>query len=79
MGVLDELQPQDLLLSRAIEVAEEISALPHSIYARIKRELRGAALARIDDAISNRNESMLDLWLGAETRAASANALKRKN
>ena len=77
MGVLDELQPPELLLPRAIEVAQEMTALPHSAYGRIKRELRRAALSRIDDAINNRNEPMLESWLSAETRAASAEALKR--
>ena len=77
MGVLDELQPPELLLPRAIEVAQEMAALPHSAYGRIKRELRRAALARIDDAINNRKEPMLDSWLSSETRAASAEALKR--
>ena len=76
MGVLDELRAAELLLPRAIEVAHEMAALPHSIYGRIKRELRGVALARIDDAINNRNEPMLESWLGDETRAASAEALK---
>jgi enoyl-CoA hydratase/carnithine racemase len=78
MGVLDELQPPELLLPRAIEVAQEMAALPHSVYGRIKRELRREALARIEDAISNRKEPMLDSWLSDETRAASAEALKRK-
>jgi enoyl-CoA hydratase/carnithine racemase len=79
MGVLDELQPPELLLPRAIEVAQEMAALPHDIYGRIKRELRRAALARIDDAIRDRKEPMLDSWLGAETQAASAQALKRED
>jgi enoyl-CoA hydratase len=78
MGVLDELQAPELLLPRAIEVAQEMAALPHTIYGRIKRELRRAALARIDDAISNRNEPMLETWLSDETRAASAEALRRE-
>ena len=78
MGVLDELQPPELLLPRAREVAQEMAALPHSIYGRIKRELRRAALARIEDAINNRKEPMLESWLSAETRVASAEALKRK-
>ena len=78
MGVLDELQPPERLLPRAMEVAQEMAALPHSIYGRIKRELRGAALARIEDAITNGKEPMLDSWLSAETRLASAEALKRK-
>jgi enoyl-CoA hydratase len=78
LGVLDELQPSDLLLARAIEVAQEMAALPHLIYGRIKRDLRGPALARIEDAISSRKEPMLDSWLSSETQAASAEALKRK-
>jgi enoyl-CoA hydratase len=78
MGVLDELQSPDLLLSRAIEVAEEMAALPRDVFGRIKRQLRAAALARIDDAMSHRKEPMLDMWLTDETRAASAEALKRK-
>jgi enoyl-CoA hydratase len=78
MGVLDELQSPDRLLARAMEVATEMAALPRSSYRRIKRGLRAQALASIDDAISNRNEPMLDSWLSDETRTASAEALKRK-
>lgn len=77
MGVLDELQPADRLLARAVEVAREMAALPRSTYSRIKRSLRSQALALIDDAISNRNEPMLETWLSDETRIASAEALKR--
>jgi enoyl-CoA hydratase len=79
MGVLDELQSPDLLLPRAVGVAEELAALPRSVYRRIKRQLRAAALAKIDDAISNGNEPMLESWLSTETQAASAQALKREN
>lgn len=79
MGVLDELQSPGRLLPRAIEVAQEMAALPHSIYGRIKRQMRSAALAQIDDAISNRNEPMLDSWLSTETSTASAKALKPDN
>lgn len=78
-GVLDELQPSERLLARAIEVAEEMAALPHTVYARIKRDLRGPALARIEDAIKNGNEPMLESWLNSETQVASAEALKRRD
>ena len=77
MGVVDELKPPEQLLPRSIEVAQEMASLPRSIYARIKRDLRAAALARIDDAIKNRNEPMLESWLNEETRAASADALRK--
>jgi enoyl-CoA hydratase/carnithine racemase len=78
MGVLDELQPPERLLPRAIEVATEMAALPRLIYGRVKRQLRAAALAQIDDAIRAGNEPMLDSWLSAETSVASSEALKRK-
>jgi enoyl-CoA hydratase len=78
MGVLDELQPADRLLTRAMEVAREMAALPRSTYVRIKRSLRSQALALIDDAISNGNEPMLESWLSDETLIASAEALKKR-
>jgi enoyl-CoA hydratase len=79
LGVLDELHPVNLLVSRAMEIAEEMAALPNQIFSRIKRQLRAATLSRIDDAMSHRKEPMLDSWLTDETRAASAEALKRRN
>jgi len=78
-GVLDELQPPDRLLDRALEVAREMAALPRGTYARIKRTMRGPALARIDDAVLNQTEPMLEAWLGDETRKAASEALKKTN
>lgn len=77
-GVLDELQPPELLLDRAMEVAREMATLPRATYARIKRDLRAHARSRVDDAIDNRNEPMLESWLGAETLEAASEALKKK-
>jgi len=76
-GMLDELQPPEQLLSRATEIAAEMAALPRSAYGRIKRQLRSAALARIDDAVNKQNEPVLDSWLNAETASASAEVLAR--
>jgi enoyl-CoA hydratase len=74
-GLLDELQPAEQLLSRATEIAEEMAALPRTSYGRIKRQMRAAALARIDDAVNSQNEPVLDSWLNAETASASAEVL----
>jgi enoyl-CoA hydratase/carnithine racemase len=78
-GVLDELQLPDRLLDRALEVAREMAELPRETYARIKRTMRGPALARIDDAVLNQTEPMLESWLGDETRKAASEALKKTN
>jgi enoyl-CoA hydratase len=79
MGVLDELQPATRLVPRAIEIARELAALPASAYGISKRQMRSTALARIDDAITNRREPMLESWLSSETRSASTAALKQKD
>ena len=78
-GVLDELQPPDRLLDRALEVAREMAELPRETFARIKRTMRGPALARIDDAVLNQTEPMLESWLSDETRKAASEALKKTN
>ncbi|HKP11641.1 MAG TPA: enoyl-CoA hydratase/isomerase family protein [Blastocatellia bacterium] len=76
-GMLDELQPEERLLARATEIAEEMASLPRTAYGRIKRQMRAAALARIDDAVNNDREPVLDSWLGEETASASAQVLAR--
>lgn len=43
LGVLDELQPPERVLDRALEVARELGALPAEAFRRTKRELRGHA------------------------------------
>lgn len=77
-GMLDELQPVEQLLKRAMEVAREMTSLPRSTYVRIKRQLRAGAISRIEDAINNNNEPMLESWLGAETIEGASEALKKK-
>jgi len=74
-GALDELQPAARLLSRAREVAEEMATLPRAAYGKIKRHLRAQALAKIEDALVNQNEPMLNSWLDDETAQASAAVL----
>jgi enoyl-CoA hydratase len=76
-GVLDELQPAGDLLHRATEVARELGALPRDTYARVKLTMRAAALAKIDDAVRNKREPMLESWLGDETRKGASEALKK--
>ena len=75
-GVLDELQPADALLPRALALAGELAMLPRAAYGRIKRQLRGPALERIDAAISG-EDPLVSAWIGAETAPAAADVLGR--
>ena len=74
-GMLDELQPIENLLPKALEIAEEMASLPRQTYGRIKRQMRAAALAKIDDALTGGNEPLLQGWLSGEMVSASAEVL----
>ncbi len=45
LGVFDEVVDGPQVLERAVAVAGEMAAMPGEVYARTKRDLRGAALA----------------------------------
>ena len=47
LGVFDELAEPDDVLPRALELATSPAAFPREIYARTKRELRGATATRL--------------------------------
>ena len=76
-GLVDELQPSARVVPAAIEVARDLAGIPPDAYARIKRQLRGATIARIDDIIANGSDPLLESWLTAEAPAASAALLRR--
>jgi enoyl-CoA hydratase/carnithine racemase len=50
LGAFDEALAPDAVVDRALEVAQELAALPAEIYARTKAELRAATLADLRSA-----------------------------
>lgn len=76
-GLLDELVAQDRVLDRAIEVARDMAGMPGDSYARIKRQIRQAALARIEEVVSRDLDPMLEGWLSPQAQRASAAQLSR--
>jgi enoyl-CoA hydratase len=76
MGVLDELVPPDQVLTRAVAVARDLASMPRDAYARIKRQLRGPAFARIEAIAVGQADPMLAGWLGTETATAAASVLR---
>jgi enoyl-CoA hydratase len=71
-GMLDELQPAGAVLERALEVAAELASTPADGYRRIKRQLRGAAIRRIEQLIATDADPLLEDWLSPEAREAAA-------
>ena len=53
LGVFDELAEPDDVLPRALELAASLAAFPPELYARTKRELRGATTARLRAAATD--------------------------
>ena len=77
-GVLDEIRPTHEVLSRAIEVARDFTGLPGEAYARIKRQLRGESIARMEEVIRTGSDPLLQMWIAEEGRIASARQLERE-
>ncbi|MBI5505903.1 MAG: enoyl-CoA hydratase/isomerase family protein [Deltaproteobacteria bacterium] len=75
-GVLDELQPPDRVLPVAIERAHEMAAMPVQGYAKIKRQLRSEALARIEEILAGGTDPMLRSWVTEGAGEAAAALLR---
>jgi len=61
LGVFDEVHEPDSVLPRAVELATGLAALPAEVYARTKRELRGATAARLREAAAT--DPLLVRWV----------------
>jgi len=72
--VLDELQPPERVVARALEVARERAAFPASGFSRVKRQARATALAAIRRAAAG-DDPLAGAWLTAETASAAASVL----
>ncbi len=62
LGVFDEIAEPDAVLPRALELAVSLAALPTDVYARTKRELRGATTERLRAAAAE--DPLLARWVG---------------
>jgi enoyl-CoA hydratase len=71
-GVFDELQPPGAVLGRALAVARDMASMPADAYRRIKQQVRGAALARIEEIVAKGADPMLGGWVDASAPEASA-------
>lgn len=79
LDLVDELQEPDAVLPRALEVAEELAALPRNAYTHIKRQLRGETIAKLERIVEEQEDPLLaEGWLGTETPGAAQAILGRR-
>ena len=62
LGVFDEVLEPDEVLPRALELATSVAAFPPDVYARTKRDLRGATAERLRAAAAQ--DPLLARWVG---------------
>jgi enoyl-CoA hydratase/carnithine racemase len=62
LGAFDEVADPDDVVARALELAASLGAFPPEVYARTKRELRGATTARLRAAAAE--DPLLARWVG---------------
>jgi enoyl-CoA hydratase len=74
-GILDELHLPERLLPRAKEVAADLATLPRQAYNRIKQQVKGDAIARIESVIRS-GEPMLEMWITDEGVAGAAGLIE---
>ena len=75
-GVLDELAPPERVLPVAMDVARDLAGIPGGAYACIKRQLRAATIAFIEETVARGSDPLLESWLTAATAGASAALLR---
>jgi enoyl-CoA hydratase len=61
LGVFDEAVAPERVVSRALERATELAAFPAEVYARTKKDLRGATAARLREASDS--DPLLARWV----------------
>jgi enoyl-CoA hydratase len=68
-GLVDEVVAPDNLLTRAQEIARQLSLIPPPVFRLTKQSIRAEALERMVDTSDVNVEEMLKVWSAPETHA----------
>ncbi len=74
-GVLDELQPAESVLERAVDVARDMASMPADGFRAIKHQVRQAAIDRIQEFVSKDADPMIEGWISPEAPEAARSIL----
>ena len=75
-GIVDALVPDQELQNAAVEAAKSLASSPAKAYAAVKRQIRGDAVARIQDAILLGASAPAEGWFSDETKPAMQRMLR---
>ena len=68
LGLVDEVAPEDVLMTRALDAAEQLSAIPASAFALTKRAFIEPILTRVEQA-RPLNDDVLEAWASPAVQA----------
>jgi enoyl-CoA hydratase len=77
-GVLDEIAEADQVLARAEQMAHKFSEMPPQAYRRIKRQVRGEVIERVERVIADGSDPALETWITPEGARAASEVLAGK-
>ncbi len=69
-GLVDEIVPPERLRPRVLAAADEMTRIPPRTFASVKRQIRGATVARIRAAVATGGNAPEGGWFNDETVAA---------
>ncbi len=78
IGILDELQQDNKLLTRAKEVAMDLGSMPREGYAKIKNQPRGNTIKTIKRVIDDGSDPLIKAWIMEEGKESSAKHLSSR-
>jgi enoyl-CoA hydratase len=76
-GLVDEVVAPDELLTRAQEIAGQLTLIPPAVYRLTKLALRAESLERIDRASPVQDQAALEVWSAGETHTHIREYLRR--
>lgn len=71
-GVIDEIQPRDNVIDRAIEVARDLAAFPDGAYARTKHALRTETVLKLDASLETARRAEEGTWIAGRVEGWSS-------
>lgn len=75
-GFIDAVVSDEALLATAVETAKALASSPSTAYASIKDQIRGDAIARIQNAIQHGANAPAGGWFSEETKPAMRRMLR---
>lgn len=65
-GLIDEIQPRDRVLDRAIEIAKDLADFPEGAYARTKHALRTETVLKLDESLEAARRKEEGAWIAGQ-------------